>query len=58
MNIRVERLTATALEAYRGLMLEAYAQVPDAFTSTAQERALAPEAWWIRRLEEIGRAHV
>lgn len=52
MNIRVERLTARALQAYRALMLEAYASVPDAFTSTAQERALAPEAWWIRRLDD------
>ena len=43
-------LTPTHLAPYRALMLEAYAQAPDAFTSTPEERAGAPDAWWARRL--------
>ena len=31
-------------------MLEAYAAVPDAFTSTAEERANEPDAWWAQRI--------
>ena len=37
-------------ESYRALMLEAYAREPDAFTSTAEERAREPLAWWVRRI--------
>lgn len=40
-----------ALE-YRGLMLEAYAQHPDAFTSSLNERACLPLSWWEQRLAE------
>lgn len=36
--------------AYRQLMLEAYAQDADAFTSTPQERAAHDEAWWVQRI--------
>ena len=36
--------------AYRDLMLEAYEAHPDAFTSSAAERAALPLAWWERRL--------
>src|SRR4051812_9379594 len=36
--------------AYRDLMLEAYAQEPDAFTSTPEERAVLPMSWWEKRL--------
>jgi ribosomal protein S18 acetylase RimI-like enzyme len=43
-------LAAQHLRAYRELMLEAYARHPDAFTSTAQERAAMPDAWWSERL--------
>lgn len=34
----------------RELMLEAYAQAADAFTSTAEERAAQPLAWWAERI--------
>ncbi len=35
---------------YRELMLEAYDLAADAFTSTAEERAAEPEAFWIKRI--------
>ena len=38
--------------AYRALMLEAYAQAPDAFTSTPEERAQAPESFWVQRVDD------
>ncbi len=37
---------------YRSLMLEAYEQAADAFTSTAQERAAEPEAFWAKRIAD------
>jgi GNAT superfamily N-acetyltransferase len=37
---------------YRSLMLEAYERHPDAFTSSAQERAALPLTWWEARLSE------
>ena len=48
--MRVVMLTAADVRRYRDLMLEAYAQAPDAFTSTPQERAAQPESWWIGRI--------
>ena len=36
--------------AYRDLLLHAYASEPDAFTSTAEERAAQPLSWWSERL--------
>ena len=33
-------------------MLDAYERHPDAFTSSAQERAALPLAWWQQRLSE------
>ena len=41
---------------YRQLMLQAYAQHPDAFTSSASERAALPLAWWRDRLQANGLA--
>lgn len=38
--MHVARLVASDLPRYRALMLHAYAAVPDAFTSTAEERAV------------------
>jgi ribosomal protein S18 acetylase RimI-like enzyme len=35
---------------YRALMLEAYELAADAFTSTPQERAAEPVAWWAKRI--------
>ena len=43
-------LTAADVPRYRELMLEAYAQSPDAFTSTPEERAAEPPSWWVRRV--------
>ena len=36
---------------YRALMLEGYERHPDAFTSSAAERAAFPMAWWESRLD-------
>jgi len=36
-------------EAYRAMMLEAYAAHPRAFTSTVAERAALPMSWWQER---------
>ncbi len=48
MSIR--RLELPDVSAYRELMLEAYALHPDAFTSSASERAALPISWWESRL--------
>jgi GNAT superfamily N-acetyltransferase len=48
MAIRL--LTASDATAYRALMLAAYTQAPEAFTSTAEERAGQPLSWWERRI--------
>ena len=52
----VRRLLPADAAAYRALMLEAYARHPDAFTSSADERAALPLAWWHARLDESPRA--
>lgn len=33
-------------------MLYAYAAVPDAFTSTPEERATEPDSWWLKRIAD------
>jgi GNAT superfamily N-acetyltransferase len=43
-------LDPSHLLAYRELMLEAYEQAADAFTTTADERRAAPESWWLQRM--------
>jgi GNAT superfamily N-acetyltransferase len=48
--MRVSTLTAADVVAYRALMLEAYEQAPDAFTTTSAEREAEPESWWIKRI--------
>ncbi|MCB2017450.1 MAG: GNAT family N-acetyltransferase [Hydrogenophaga sp.] len=48
----VVQLSADHLTDYRALMLEAYERCPDAFTSTADERAALPDVWWQRRLQD------
>jgi len=50
--MQIAQLTAADFEAYRSLMLHAYESAPDAFTSTPEERAEAPESWWIKRLAD------
>lgn len=46
----VRPLTADDADAYRALMLQAYADDADAFTSTPQERAAEPLSWWVERI--------
>jgi GNAT superfamily N-acetyltransferase len=48
--VHVAPLTAADAPAYRALMLQAYAQAADAFTSTPEERAAEPESWWVTRI--------
>ena len=48
MNVR--RLVPAEAPAYRELMLKAYAEHPDAFTSSHAERAGLPLEWWQSRL--------
>ncbi|MFO1340094.1 MAG: GNAT family N-acetyltransferase [Burkholderiaceae bacterium] len=47
---RIARLGAADAPAYRALMLEGYERHPEAFTSSASERAALPLAWWEQRL--------
>lgn len=50
MTPSTRRLTARDALTYRALMLDAYARHPDAFTSSVDERAVLPIAWWEERL--------
>jgi RimJ/RimL family protein N-acetyltransferase len=50
MTPTTRRLTARDALTYRALMLDAYARHPDAFTSSVDERAALPIAWWENRL--------
>ncbi len=45
-------LSASDAAQYRALMLHAYEAAPDAFTSTAEERAAEPDEWWARRIAD------
>lgn len=47
----IRALVASDAEAYRALMLEAYARYPQAFTSSVAERASMPLSWWEKRLD-------
>jgi RimJ/RimL family protein N-acetyltransferase len=48
MHVRL--LTPADAAPYRALMLEAYEQASDAFTSTAEERRAEPLTWWTERI--------
>jgi hypothetical protein len=48
--MRVTALNPSAAAEYRELMLHAYEQAADAFTSTREERANEPESWWANRI--------
>ena len=50
--MQISQLQATDAEAYRRLMLQAYAEAADAFTSTAEERAAEPHAFWLQRVAD------
>jgi RimJ/RimL family protein N-acetyltransferase len=52
--MRIELLSPPFAGRYRALMLEAYALFPDAFTSTAAERAALPLTWWESRVADTG----
>jgi ribosomal protein S18 acetylase RimI-like enzyme len=47
-------LTPEHAEAYRALMLNAYTQHPEAFTTSTEERASLPLSFWQKRLENGG----
>ena len=50
--MRVALLLPSHAGQYRKLMLEAYVQAADAFTSTAEERAAEPESFWVKRIAD------
>lgn len=52
MQHLIRSLTPADAPAYRALMLDAYTRHPDAFTSSAAERAALPLAWWEARLSD------
>jgi ribosomal protein S18 acetylase RimI-like enzyme len=56
MMNQVERLQPRHAAAYRALMLEAYERHPEAFTSSAEERAALPLSWWEQRLDASDQA--
>lgn len=49
-QMQIAPLTATDAPQYRELLLEAYVQAADAFTSTAEERRAEPMSWWAHRI--------
>lgn len=53
-GLRVLRLLPAHVSQYRTLMLRGYAEAPDAFTSTPEERAAEPDSWWLKRIADAG----
>ena len=51
--MHITTLTSGDSHDYRELMLEAYEQAPDAFTTTAAERRAEPESWWVKRIGSL-----
>lgn len=49
-GVTVRALGLEDVAAYRDLMLLAYRLAPEAFTSTAEERAALPTSWWAQRV--------
>lgn len=56
MTTPVQRLQPRHAAVYRTLMLEAYERHPDAFTSSAEERAALALSWWQHRLDASAQA--
>ncbi len=56
-TLRVGLLQPADAPAYRLLMLQAYTQAADAFTSTAEERAAEPLSYWERRIADPAGLH-
>jgi ribosomal protein S18 acetylase RimI-like enzyme len=50
--MHVAPLVASDVPRYRDLMLHAYTAAPDAFTSTAEERATEPDSFWLKRIAD------
>jgi ribosomal protein S18 acetylase RimI-like enzyme len=50
--MHIAPLTPEHAMAYKALMLHAYEQAADSFTSTPQERALQPDSWWLNRVAD------
>jgi RimJ/RimL family protein N-acetyltransferase len=50
--MQIAQLTPADAMAYKALMLHAYEHAADSFTSTPQERALEPDSWWLRRIDD------
>ena len=50
--MHVAHLQSLDAPRYRKLMLEAYELAPDAFTSTAEERAREPDSFWVKRIAD------
>lgn len=48
----VRRLRRADAEAYRALMLRAYAEHPEAFTASVAERIAQPLSWWQARIAD------
>lgn len=48
--VSVRRLGPADAESYRALCLRAYAEHPDAFTATVEERAAKPMDFWLARV--------
>ena len=51
-SMRVALLSPADARQYRALMLHAYEQAADAFTSTVEERAVEPASWWRARIAD------
>jgi len=49
-DLLLRRLTPADAAKYRALMLQAYTEAPDAFTSSRSERAVLDLDWWEQRL--------
>lgn len=54
--VTVRRLGPADAEAYRALCLHAYAEHPDAFTATVEERAAKPMGFWLSRVNDAADA--
>ena len=50
--MHVATLATEHAHEYRRLMLNAYEQEADAFTSTPEERAAEPDSWWLQRMAD------
>jgi ribosomal protein S18 acetylase RimI-like enzyme len=45
-------LSASDAPQYKAVMLHAYEHAANAFTSTPEERAKEPDAWWVKRIAD------